>query len=85
MACSNLVIAHDNPFNREVLGDSGLYFATRSELASTVNAVDRNQVEADIRRQKAAQIVKSKYNWDQIASAYFELIESFRKPMRLAD
>ena len=25
MACSNLVIAHDNPFNREVLGEAGLY------------------------------------------------------------
>ena len=85
MACSNLVIAHDNPFNREVLCDSGLYFATRGELASTVNAVDGDQVEADVRRQLAAQIVKSKYNWDQIANAYFKLIESLRKLPRVAD
>src|SRR5258706_7044218 len=28
MGCGNVVISHDNPFNREVLGDSGLFFST---------------------------------------------------------
>jgi glycosyltransferase involved in cell wall biosynthesis len=76
MACSNLVIAHDNPFNREVLGDAGLYFATRDELASIVTAVDGNQVDASIRRHKSAEIIRSNYQWDQIANAYIELLNS---------
>jgi glycosyltransferase involved in cell wall biosynthesis len=74
MACSNLVIAHDNPFNREVLGDSGLYFATREELASIVNAVDQDQVEANAQRKGAADIINSRYLWDHIADAYLAML-----------
>jgi glycosyltransferase involved in cell wall biosynthesis len=74
MACANLVIAHDNPFNREVLGDSGLYFITPDELALIVNAVEGNLVDAELRRQGAEDIIASRYLWDQIADAYFDLL-----------
>jgi len=74
MACANLVIAHDNPFNREVLGDSGLYFMTPEELALIVNAVEGNLVDAEIRRQRAEDIIASRYLWDQIVDAYFDLL-----------
>jgi glycosyltransferase involved in cell wall biosynthesis len=76
MACSNLVIAHNNPFNREVLGDSGLYFTTRDELASIVNEVDADQVDADIRRKRAAEIINSRYLWDHIADSYLALLRA---------
>jgi len=74
MACSNLVIAHDNPFNREVLGESGLYFATSGELASVVEAVNENRVDVVTRKRRARDIISSRYRWDQIADAYFELL-----------
>jgi glycosyltransferase involved in cell wall biosynthesis len=76
MACSNLVIAHDNPFNREVLGNSGLYFTTRDELASIVNAVNEDQVDAKSRRKGAADIIGSRYLWDQIADSYLALLRA---------
>ncbi len=76
MACSNLVIAHDNPFNREVLGDSGLYFATRNELTCIINSLDCNLIEANVLRQKAPKIINARYLWDQIADAYIDLLES---------
>jgi glycosyltransferase involved in cell wall biosynthesis len=74
MACSNLVIAHDNPFNREVLGEAGLYFTTSEQLTSIVNAVNESRVDAEVRRQRAVDTVRSRYRWDQIADAYFELL-----------
>jgi lipopolysaccharide/colanic/teichoic acid biosynthesis glycosyltransferase/glycosyltransferase involved in cell wall biosynthesis len=75
MACSNLVIAHDNPFNREVLGDSGLHWSTSDELASIVSAVDGLRVNADLRGKKAAEIVRSRYQWDHIADVYLGLLK----------
>jgi glycosyltransferase involved in cell wall biosynthesis len=74
MACSNLIIAHDNPFNREVLGDSGLYFSTSAELANVLNS-DMERLDSDVRRRRAAEIVQSRYSWDKITDEYFALLQ----------
>jgi glycosyltransferase involved in cell wall biosynthesis len=75
MACSNLVIAHDNAFNREVLDDAGLFFKTSDELASIIDDVNGGLVDADLRRQRAAEIIDARYRWDQIADAYLALLQ----------
>jgi glycosyltransferase involved in cell wall biosynthesis len=74
MACSNLVIAHDNPFNREVLGDAGLYFSSSAELANVLHSV-MDCVDSDARRRRAAEIVESRYSWDKITDEYFTLLQ----------
>ena len=74
MACSNLVIAHDNPFNREVLGEFGLFFESREDIAARIQAIDRGQVDVDRLRQGALKRIHSKYDWDLIADAYLELL-----------
>jgi lipopolysaccharide/colanic/teichoic acid biosynthesis glycosyltransferase/glycosyltransferase involved in cell wall biosynthesis len=79
MACSNLVIAHDNPFNREVLGDSGLHWLTCDDLASIVSAVDGLRVNAELRGRKASEIVRSRYQWDHIADVYLGLLKDALK------
>lgn len=75
MACSNLVIAHDNPFNREVLGDSGLHWSTIDDLASIIDSVDERRVDAEMRGRKASEIVRSRYQWDHIADVYLGLLK----------
>ena len=77
MACSNLVIAHDNPFNREVLGDSGLFFSKSADLANVLNAVV-DCGDSDIRRRRATEIVASRYSWDKIADEYLALLQMER-------
>lgn len=79
MACSNLVIAHDNPFNREVLGESGLHWTTCDDLASIINAVDGLRVNAELRGRKASEIVRSRYQWDHIADVYLGLLKDALK------
>lgn len=74
MACSNLVIAHDNPFNREVLGNCGLYWSAPDEVASIVDAVDELGVDADRRREAAVEIIRTRYTWDKIADAYLAVL-----------
>jgi lipopolysaccharide/colanic/teichoic acid biosynthesis glycosyltransferase/glycosyltransferase involved in cell wall biosynthesis len=79
MACSNLVIAHDNPFNREVLGDAGLHWSSCDELASIVKAVDGLAVDAAMRGERASEIVRSRYQWDHIADVYLGLLKDALK------
>jgi glycosyltransferase involved in cell wall biosynthesis len=74
MACSNAVIAHDNCFNREVLGTSGRYWSTSDEVTSLVKALDEDRIDALARGIMAREIVRARYQWDNIADAYLELL-----------
>jgi glycosyltransferase involved in cell wall biosynthesis len=76
MACSSLVIAHDNPFNREVLGETCLFFSTRKSLADAINQVDAGIIDARPLRSHALERVHAEYTWDRIASLYFDLLQS---------
>jgi len=74
MACSNLVLAHDNVFNREVLGDTGIFFKTERDLASAINAIDCGKTNVEQLRSGAFQRICLNYRWDQIADAYLDLL-----------
>ena len=74
MACSNLVIAHDNPFNREVIETSGLFFKTRADLAAHVDAIDVAQVDGQMLAKQARERIRARYEWGQIADSYLELL-----------
>lgn len=76
MGCRNLVFAHDNPFNREMVGDCGIYFADPDGLAT---AIDRIELEDGSRieelRKAAAARARAKYRWPDIISRYAALLE----------
>lgn len=74
MACSNAVIAHDNCFNREVLGASGQYWSSSDEVTSLVKVLDEDRADALARGIMAREIVRTRYQWDRIADAYLELL-----------
>lgn len=74
MACSNLVIAHDNPFNREVLGECGLFFRNPRDLSSQIHAIDAGEVKIQVLRDGVLARIKKHYTWDQIAQLYLELL-----------
>ena len=44
MGCSNLVIAHDNRFNREVLGDAVFSSLSPESLACLIDQVDSHRL-----------------------------------------
>jgi glycosyltransferase involved in cell wall biosynthesis len=85
LACGNWVLAHDNPFNREVARDAAEYFHTPEELA---RSLDRVVAQADAmqaeRSQRARGIVAEHYTWDGIADAYEALMRSECKPRSAA-
>ncbi len=69
MACSCMICAHDNPFNREVLGESGNYFLDENDICNALDILDRNPVQlAKIKANR--QKIKQKYNWNLVAEQY---------------
>jgi glycosyltransferase involved in cell wall biosynthesis len=75
MAAGNLVIAHENPFNREVLGIDGQYFDSAEQIAPLahefLNLAEerRNELTRKIRAR-----VQDCYSWNNVRDAYLKLL-----------
>ncbi|MDP6460338.1 MAG: DUF1972 domain-containing protein [Gemmatimonadota bacterium] len=69
LACGNEVIAHDNPFNREVLGGGADYFAGEAALSACLSRTEGTPL-APERREVAWRIVRERYTWPQIVEQY---------------
>jgi glycosyltransferase involved in cell wall biosynthesis len=74
MGCANLILAHDNAFNRETLGDEGLYFRTTEDLAATINAVESRPEDLERLRVGARERATARYNWSDVIDRYAELL-----------
>ena len=76
MGAGNVVLAHDNAFNREVLGCNGLYFASREQLAQAISVVDRlESTERSQLSERMRERIASRYNWEQITDEYWRLFQ----------
>lgn len=74
MAASALICAHDNPFNRSVLGADAHYFSTPGEIAAIISL----NPEAGARKQMIENNlikIRERYNWENIISQYRQLFE----------
>lgn len=69
MACSCMICAHDNTFNREVLGDNAMYFNDRNDVSNAVDLLERNEIQ----RQKIKnnlERIETIYNWESVTDQY---------------
>ncbi len=67
MACNSIICAHDNPFNKDVLGENAFYFNNVNELVQVINSViSKNDYEGWLRNNK--QKILNIYNWEKITS-----------------
>lgn len=74
MACSSLVIANNNVFNRSVLQDAGLYFNRSNDITHMLNNFNR-KVEC-MRKElvdRAIERIQNVYHWDIIVNRYEQL------------
>lgn len=72
MGCRALIAAHDNPFNRAVLEDNGLYFGDLSGLVevirkTTSKAAWHPAIERNVER------IRTVFNWDRVTAMYEEV------------
>jgi glycosyltransferase involved in cell wall biosynthesis len=76
LGAGNAVLAHDNPYNRWVAGDAGIYFANGAECAQ---AIDHLLTDDHLPRlQKAARHRHAEaFTWATVLSQYETLLESW--------
>jgi glycosyltransferase involved in cell wall biosynthesis len=67
-------VAYDVDFNREVLAHSGRYFTTAADLAERLMEAEADPL-ATSRAGRAARILARRYDWDDVAARYEDLVE----------
>lgn len=70
MIMKNIIIAHNNEFNREVAGDSVLYFNNSSNLKDMIELIEKNETYYLKLKIEAYSKAKDNYSWDKIINLY---------------
>jgi rhamnosyltransferase len=75
LGSGNIIIAHDNVFNREVTDNKMKYFSTSEECSEAIIEVEHLS-DDDISRYKklAVKRIKDFYNWERIAQDYYNAL-----------
>jgi len=73
MACASRIIAHDNPFNREVAAERALYFRTPQDLANLLKSLASGSAWAGVTRSGPPDMPE-RYLWSHIAETYVALL-----------
>jgi len=63
------VIAHNNPFNREVLDGHGSLWKTVAELAAILENYDPHKNKFDV------ELFLNRYNWAMVAQRYLHVMQ----------
>jgi glycosyltransferase involved in cell wall biosynthesis len=75
MASSAFIIANDNPFNKDVLGENACYFSSSADISQLLN----NSAEIESNRQyfisNNLMKIESAFNWKFIAAEYEKLCQ----------
>lgn len=83
MISKNLIIAHDNEFNREVCGNSGLFFKDIPDLKDKIELIEANFPKYLKLKDKAYSRVKREYSWDDITNRYILLLNSHKREITI--
>jgi glycosyltransferase involved in cell wall biosynthesis len=75
MACQSSIIAHDNQFNKAVLGTDARYFLSANDILSLIEAEEFLK-ERVIPVQNNLDKIYRIYNWDKVIKQYEELFEN---------
>ena len=74
MSCKSFIIAHNNVFNKSVLGEDNLYFHSTNDISKFVDNVKKedyyNIIENNYKK------VQEHYTWDFIINKYEELLKA---------
>ena len=78
MANGNVIICHDNRFNREVTGNSQLYFSNSAICSSCIREIEKMEESVyNSMAEFSASRIENYYNWENILAKYNSLLGSF--------
>jgi glycosyltransferase involved in cell wall biosynthesis len=72
MACGCTIAAHDNVFNKEVLGREAGYFSTREEVGELLARLPAHE-QTNRWRQINLEKIRTRYTWDRVIECYLQL------------
>lgn len=70
MIIENIIVAHDNEFNREVAGDTVVYFKNSQDLKDKLESIENSYRDYTNLKIRAHEKVKENYSWDYIVTEY---------------
>lgn len=70
MACGCFILAHDNVFNKTVLGINALYYTNEQSVALILNNMDEMIVAKEAFIGNNWQTIREQYSWEKLADAY---------------
>lgn len=76
LGAGNAVLAHDNPFNRWVLGDAGRFFAGADACAAQFDSLLDDDASLARLRQAAHLRFRQGFTWPAVLARYEELLRS---------
>jgi glycosyltransferase involved in cell wall biosynthesis len=76
MGCGACVIARDTVFNREVLGDNGLFFNDAKSLAQWIDTLEIDLPRAQRQRQLGPARIEARYTWERVVDEYERVFEA---------
>ena len=81
MGSRNLCVCHDNVFNREVVGEFGLFFSSANEVDNLIGEIENGASDERFESMRTGVLerVRSYYNWENMARKYDVL---FRQAMK---
>lgn len=69
MASQALIVAHDNPFNKAILGNNAYYFSTAGDVTQLINGFTANTKDNEMIARNLS-VIKNEYSWEKIISEY---------------
>ena len=75
LACRCRILAHDNPFNRDVLGDFGHFWKNSLDIQQLLDSHDN--LSFDVAGQ--LKLVEDKYSWDLVAKQHLSVFQNMLK------
>jgi glycosyltransferase involved in cell wall biosynthesis len=76
MACNTYICAHDNIFNKSILGEDASYFKSATDVAKILNSDIADQTAAKNNNIKK---IKELYSWETIVNQYESLFQRLLK------
>ncbi|WP_248724610.1 DUF1972 domain-containing protein [Seonamhaeicola sp. ML3] len=70
MASNTLIVAHDNEFNKSVIGSDGFFFNNSEEIKKILNEVRKENHHKKV--ENALETINNNYNWELINKSYLD-------------
>lgn len=75
LGSANIIIAHDNVFNREVTDNKMKYFSTPEECSQAIIEVEHlSKDDISVYKKLAVKRIEEFYNWERIAQDYYNAL-----------